>query len=89
MRGIRRPNGAAATLPATAPVGPGWVYATVARLTYGRRLGFSKYDLALSAEDAVVVLHTSWGFVGIRRRVPLVEVIAEGWVPRPAQLHRR
>jgi hypothetical protein len=42
----------------------------------------------MSVEDDVVVLHTGWRFVGFRRRVPLVETLAEGWVPRPAELHR-
>jgi hypothetical protein len=65
------------------------VYATVARRTYRPRLGFARYDLALSAEDSVMLLTSGWRFVGLRRSPPLVEVLEEGWVPRPAQLHRQ
>ncbi len=82
MRGTGRREDDAAILRAAAPAGLGWVRATVARRTYRRRLGFAKYELALSAEDAVLVLHSGRRFIGFRR-VPLVEVLEEGWVPRP------
>jgi hypothetical protein len=88
MRRSRGPDDAA-ILRQAPPTGPGWVYARFGRRTYEqRRLGFRKYDLAMSAEDDVVVLHTGWRFVGFRRQLPLVETLAEGWVPRPAELHR-
>jgi hypothetical protein len=71
MRRTRRSEGDATILRAAAPAGPGWVHATVGRLTYGRwRLGFVKYDLALSAEDQVLIVYTGWRFVGLRGRLP-------------------
>jgi hypothetical protein len=65
------------------------VHATVARRTYRRRLGFARYDLALSAEDSVLVLASGWRFAGFGRPPPLVEVIEQGWLPRPGPLHRQ
>jgi hypothetical protein len=58
----------------------------VARRTYRRRLGFAQSDLALSAEARILVLHSRWRFVGFGPVPPLVEVIEEGWIPRPAPL---
>lgn len=88
--GRTRPRQAdAPILLAAAPAGSGWVQATVARRTYGRRLCFARYDLALSAEGSVLLLASGWRFVGLGRRAPLVEVIEEGWLPRPAALHRQ
>lgn len=81
----RRPPHAPA-LRVAAPDGPGWVRATVARRTYRRRLGFAQGDLALSAEGSIVVLCSGWRFVGFGPPLPLVEVIEEGWIPRPATL---
>jgi hypothetical protein len=52
-------------------------------------LGFARSDLALSAEDGVLVLWSGWQFTGFGRPPPLVEVIEAGWVPRPGQLHRQ
>ena len=69
----------------SAPVGPGWVYTTIALRVYRQRLGFANYDLALSAENKVLVVRSGWRFVGLRR-LPMVTVIEEGWMPRPAQL---
>jgi len=73
----------------TALTGPGWVRATVARRTYRRRLGFVEYDPALAAEGSVLVLDSGWRFIGLRRLPPLVAVVDEGWLRRPAELHRR
>ena len=64
------------------------VYATFARRTYQPRLGFARYDLALSGEGDVLILQTGWRFLGWRHRAPLIEVLAEGWVPRPHGFHR-
>jgi hypothetical protein len=83
----RRPPDAP-ILRAAASGGPGWVHATVARRTYRRRLVFAQGDLALGAERSILVLHRGWRFVGFGSLPPLVEVIEEGWIPRPARLHR-
>jgi hypothetical protein len=83
----RRPRDAPVLRPA-ALGGPGWVHATVARRTYRRRLGFAQGDLALSAEGSILILRSGWRFVGFGSPPPLVEVIEEGWIPRPARLHR-
>jgi hypothetical protein len=76
----------APSLPAAAPAGPGWVYAVIPWRTFRHRLGFALQDLALHAEGSVLVLWSGWSFVG-RHRYPLLVVIAEGWIPRPARLH--
>ena len=81
----RRPRDVPVLRPA-ALGGPGWVHATVARRTYRRRLGFAQGDLALSAEGSILILHSGWRFVGFGRLRPLVEVIEDGWIPRPARL---
>jgi hypothetical protein len=86
MSPTRRRPPHAPVLRAAAPDGPGWVRATVARRTYRRRLGFAQGDLALSAEGSVLVLRSGWRFVGFGPSPPLVEVIEEGWIPRPAPL---
>jgi hypothetical protein len=72
----------------SAPLGPGWVFATVARRTYRQRFGWAEQDLALSAEGHVLVLVAGWWFVGWRGQLPLVDVVAEGWSPRPGRLPR-
>lgn len=82
----RRPRGAPVLL-AAAPGGRGWIHTTVARRTYRRRLGFAHGDLALSAEGSILVVHSGWRFVGFGPLPPLVEVIEQGWIPRPARLH--
>lgn len=64
------------------PTGPGWTHAVVARRTYRRRLGFATYDLAIQREGVVCVLRRGWRWVG-RKDPPLVEVLDEGWAPRP------
>lgn len=68
----------------SAPLGPGWVYTTIALRVYRQRLGFASYDLALSAENKVLVVRSGWRFVGLRRRLPMVTIIDEGSNPRPA-----
>jgi hypothetical protein len=83
----RRPRDAP-LLRAATPGGPGWVHATVARRTYGCRLGFAQGDLALSAEGNILVLRSGWRFVCFGPLPPLVEVIEEGWIPRPEPLKR-
>jgi hypothetical protein len=65
--------------------GPAWVFATVARRTYRRRYGWAEQDLALSAEGRVLVLVAGWRFVGWRGQLPLVDVVAEGSIPRPGR----
>jgi hypothetical protein len=88
MSTTRRLPPDAPVLRATAQGGPGWVHATMARRTYRRRHGFAQGDLALSAEGSILVLLSGWRFVGFGPPPPLVEVIEEGWIPRPARLHR-
>lgn len=69
-------------LRSAAPTGPGWVYGVVARRTYRRRIGLACSDLALQADGHVLVLRRGWRWVG-RQRPPLVEVLEQGWLPRP------
>jgi len=66
----------------------GLVHATLARRTYRRRLGFAQGDLALSAEGSILILRSGWRFVGFGSPPPLIELIEEGWIPRPVRLHR-
>jgi hypothetical protein len=62
------------------------VSAAIALRVYRHRLGFAKYDLAMSAENQVFVVRAGWRFVGRRRRLPMITIIEEGWMPRPGQL---
>jgi hypothetical protein len=76
------PIDGAGILRATAPTGPGWVHAVVARRTYRHRFGFAQYDIAIEREGDVDVLHGGWHWIG-RRVAPLVEILDEGWIPLP------
>lgn len=65
--------------------GDGWVHARIGRRVYRRRLWFARYDVTLEAEGQLLELDSGWCWVGRENR-PLVEIIDEGWIPRPRAL---